>query len=63
MSRTNIIKLYVDDTELGIIEQITRDDHTPTNRYLRELVWKDALERGYNREEAAKFLKIYIEEK
>jgi hypothetical protein len=60
MSRTNIIKLYVDDDELSLIEKIAQSENEYINRYLRKLIWKDAIERGHNQE---KFLKIYIEEK
>lgn len=57
--RDIMIKLYVDDAERKMIDELAMKSNLSVNRYLREILCEKAIEDGYSVKDAKLFERVY----
>lgn len=57
--RDILVKLYVDEREKYMIDEMARVAKLSVNRYLRDLLCEKAFENGFARKDACLFERIY----
>jgi len=57
--RDILVKLYVDERERNMIDELAMKSNLSVNRYLRDILCEKALEDGYSLQDAKLFERIY----
>lgn len=60
MSRTILVKLYVDEAEQKMIKEMAKTMQLPINRFLRSLLCEEAYKYGYDDEMCDLFTRTYV---